>query len=139
MSGIQIVLLTGVAFIGLYLIIRLKKKVLDLVFLLALVVAAIVFILWPDLTNTIANKLGVGRGADLVFYTSILIFWFVLLKLYLRIRQLEKSFTQIIRDQALKNAQYLIVRIYLQTINSPIHPPTCCTAAMSSLLISTIA
>ncbi|MBL0132628.1 MAG: DUF2304 domain-containing protein [Chitinophagaceae bacterium] len=104
MSGIQIVLLTGVAFIGLYLIIRLKKKVLDLVFLLALVAAAIVFILWPDLTNTIANKLGVGRGADLVFYTSILIFWFVLLKLYLRIRQLEKSFTQIIRDQALKNA-----------------------------------
>jgi small membrane protein len=104
MSGIQIVLLTGVAFIGLYLIIRLKKKVLDLVFLLALIVAAMVFILWPDLTNTIANKLGVGRGADLVFYTSILIFWFVLLKLYLRIRQLEKSFTQIIRDQALKTA-----------------------------------
>lgn len=104
MSGIQIVLLTGVAFISLYLIIRLKKKVLDLIFLLALIVAAILFIVWPDLTNALAKKLGVGRGADLVFYTSILIFWFVLLKLYLRIRQLEQSFTQIIRDDAIKNA-----------------------------------
>ncbi len=104
MTGIQLVLLTGVAFISLYFIIRLKKKLLDLVLLLALIVAALIFIIWPDLTTALAQKLGVGRGADLVFYLSILIFWFVVLKLYARIRQLEKSFTQIIREDAIKKA-----------------------------------
>lgn len=104
MSGIQLVLLTGVAFICLYFIIQLKKKLLDLLLLLVMIAGAVVFIIWPDLTTRIAQKLGVGRGADLVFYVSILIFWFVVLKLYARVRQLEKSFTQIIREDALKKA-----------------------------------
>lgn len=104
MSGIQLVLLTGVAFICLYFVIQLKKKLLDLILLMVLIAAAVVFILWPDITTKLAQKLGVGRGADLVFYVSILIFWFVVLKLYARIRQLEKSFTRIIREDAIRNA-----------------------------------
>jgi len=104
MSGIQLILLTGVAFICLYFVIRVRKKSVDLFFLTLMIGAAIVFIIWPDVTNRIANWLGVGRGADLIFYTSILIFWFVILKLYTRIRQLEKSFTQIIREDALRKA-----------------------------------
>lgn len=104
MSGIQLILLTGVAFISLYFVIQLKKKLLDLLLLFAMIAVAVVFIIWPDITTKLAQKLGVGRGADLVFYVSILIFWFVVLKLYARVRQLEKSFTQIIREDALKKA-----------------------------------
>ena len=104
MTGIQLILLTGVAFISLYFIIRLNKRLLDLVLLLAMIASAVVFILWPDLTTAIAKKLGVGRGADLIFYISILIFWFVVLKLYARVRHLEKLFTQVIREDALKKA-----------------------------------
>ena len=88
MTGIQLILLTGVAFISLYFIIRLNKRLLDLVLLLAMIASAVVFILWPDFTTAIAKKLGVGRGADLIFYISILIFWFVVLKLYARVRHL---------------------------------------------------
>ena len=82
MTGIKILLTTGVAFI-----------------------AAVVFILFPDITNSIANKLGVGRGADLVFYTSILIFWFAILKLYARIRKLEQIITQVVRKDAIDEAE----------------------------------
>jgi small membrane protein len=105
MSGIQLVLVTGFIFIGLYFLIRLKKRLLDIILLFLMIAAAIVFVLWPGVTNIIANTLGVGRGADLIFYLSILIFWFVALKLYARIRKLEQLFTQIIREDALKNAQ----------------------------------
>jgi small membrane protein len=105
MSGIQLVLLTGVAFISLYFIIRLKKQLLDLILLFVLIACAVIFIIWPDLTTSIANKLGVGRGADLIFYISILIFWFVVLKLYARVRKLEQKFTDIIREDALKKTQ----------------------------------
>ena len=105
MNGIQAVLLTGVVFIFLYFIVRMKKRLLDLFILFAMIACAVLFILWPDLTTIIAKKLGVGRGADLIFYVSILIFWFVILKLYSRIRRLEQLFTTIIRNDALKNVK----------------------------------
>lgn len=105
MNGIQAVLLTGVAFIFLYFIIRLKKRLLDIILLFIMIACAVVFILWPDLSSQIAQKLGVGRGTDLILYLSILIFWFMILKLYTRIRRLEQLFTSIIRDDALKNVQ----------------------------------
>lgn len=107
MTGIQLVLLTGVAFISLYFLVRLKKRLLELFLLLCMIACAVVFILWPEVTNIIAKKLGVGRGADLIFYISILIFWFVVLKLYIRIRKLEQAFTNIVREDALKKAQEL--------------------------------
>ena len=104
MSGIQLLLLTGVVFIGLYFITRLKKRLLDIFLLFILIAAAIIFILWPDITNTIARKLNVGRGADLIFYISILIFWFVILKLYARMRRMEQALTDMARKQALDTA-----------------------------------
>jgi hypothetical protein len=45
-----------------------------------------------------------GTWADLVFYISILIFWFIILKLYARLRKLEQTITDIIRKDALNNA-----------------------------------
>ena len=101
MNGIQVVLLTGTLFLAIYFIIRIKKRVIDIIFMSILIACAIVFILWPDATNVIAHKMGVGRGTDLVFYMSVLLFWFIVLKLYLRIRRLEQVFTEIIRKDAL--------------------------------------
>ena len=104
MNGIKILLITGLAFIAVYFFIRLRNSLFDIFLLLLLIATATVFILFPDLSNDIAHKLGVGRGADLVFYTSILIFWFVILKLYARIRRLEQTITQIVRKDALDEA-----------------------------------
>lgn len=105
MNGIKILLITGVAFIAVYFFIRLRNSILDILLLLGLIAAAIVFILFPDITNQLANRLGVGRGADLVFYTSIIIFWFVILKLYARIRKLEQLLTTIVRNKAIEEAE----------------------------------
>lgn len=104
MSGIQILLLIGVAFIALYFLTRFRKRILDIIVLTILIASAVVFILKPELTNRLASRLGVGRGVDLVFYTSILIIWFVLIKLYARIRMLEENYTRTVRDHALSNA-----------------------------------
>jgi small membrane protein len=104
MNGIKILLITGVLLIAVYFFVRLRNSLLDIMLLLLLIMAAVVFILFPDITNTIAHKLGVGRGADLVFYISIIIFWFVLLKLYARIRRLEQLITRVVRKDALDEA-----------------------------------
>ena len=104
MSGIQLFLITGVIFISIYFITRVRHRVLDLLILGAMIICAFVFIIRPDITNALAHKVGVGRGADLVFYISILIFWFIILKLYARQRKLEQMITDLIRKDALENA-----------------------------------
>jgi small membrane protein len=105
MNGIKILLITGVAFIAVYFFMRLRNSLLDILLLLFLIAAATTFILFPNITNQLANKLGVGRGADLVFYTSIIIFWFVILKLYARIRKLEQIITLVVRKEAVDQAR----------------------------------
>ena len=105
MNGIQVLLIFGVSFICLYYLIRLRKTVLDLAVVILLTGTAIVFIVKPDLTNMIANVLGVGRGADLLYYICILLFSFALLKLYARMRRLENQFTELVREDALSKAK----------------------------------
>lgn len=107
MSGIKILLITGVAFIAVYFFVRIRNSILDLLLLLLLISIAVLFIVMPDLTNRIAHYLGVGRGADLIFYISIIIFWFVILKLYARIRKLEQIITTVIRKDAMDNADQI--------------------------------
>jgi small membrane protein len=107
MNGIQLLLIFGISILGIYYVIRLRKTMLDLTLIIVLMATAVTFILWPDLTNKIANKLGVGRGADLLYYVCILLFSFALLKLYSRLRRLEQQFTRLIREDALKNAKQL--------------------------------
>lgn len=106
MNGIKILLITGVALIAVYFFVRLRNSLFDLLLLLVLLGTAVVFILFPELTNRLANKLGVGRGADLVFYTSILLFWFVILKLYARLRKLEQIITTLVRKDALEETSH---------------------------------
>lgn len=103
MKAIQFILLSLLILLFTYVINKLKNRWIDLIVISALIIAGAVFIIFPDLTIIIAHKLGVGRGADLIFYLSILIFWFVVIKLYARIRKLEQIMTDIIRKDALSN------------------------------------
>lgn len=107
MNGIQALLIGGVLLIFLYYAFRLRSAVTDLVLLLLFSGLAIFFILVPQDTNIIAHRLGVGRGADLLFYVCILLFLFIVMKLFSRIRRLEKTLTQLVRQEAKENAAYL--------------------------------
>jgi hypothetical protein len=104
MNGIQLLLIAGVIGIFIYYILRVRSALLDLLLLGLLSGLAIFFILFPDHTNTIAQKLGVGRGADLLFYCCILLFLFIIVKLFARLRRLEATLTDLVRQQAIKDA-----------------------------------
>lgn len=103
MSGIQIILISGVAVIVMYYVFRLRNALFDLVVLFSFSALAVYFILFPEYSNLLAHKLGVGRGADLLFYICILLFLFILMKLFSRIRRLENSLTEMVRKDATKN------------------------------------
>jgi small membrane protein len=104
LTGIQLILLSGFAFLALYFFTKLRSRIADAVIFLLFFGFGIVFVIFPEWTNLLANKLGVGRGADLIFYTSIIGFSFVVMMLYSKVRKLEQTITQIIRNKAKETA-----------------------------------
>jgi hypothetical protein len=63
-----------------------------------------VVVLVPEMTQRVARILGVGRGADAVFYLSLVGLSYAFFRLYLKIRHLEQQLTLLVRKQALKEA-----------------------------------
>ena len=104
-SIIQVLLSAGIVVIGFYSYRKLKSSYLDALLIFLFMGAALVFVFLPDLSTRVAKFLGVGRGADLIFYLSILFFAFLIMKLYARTRRLEQMLTRFIRDESIKNAE----------------------------------
>ena len=59
----------------------------------------------PDLTMTLARKLGIGRGADLLLYSAVGVMMVGFMMVYIRLRRLRREITMIVRHLALKDAQ----------------------------------
>ena len=72
---------------------------------LAIWLAAGVTILWPGITSRLANSVGIGRGADLVFYCTILVLLIGIWLLYLRLRGVRREITLLVRHIALLEAE----------------------------------
>jgi hypothetical protein len=107
MTAVQILLLASLFLIVLYIYLRLRSSVVDAVVFILLALIGAALVVFPDYTTVIANKIGIGRGVDMVIYFSILFLGFVCLKLYARIRRLEQTLTTIIRESAMLNARAL--------------------------------
>lgn len=105
MNGIQFILIGGVIIIFIYYVARFRNALIDLLIISGFTGLSVFFIISPDTTNIIAKKLGVGRGADLLFYICILFFLFIIIKLFARIRRLEDKLTEIVRKQAIDEVQ----------------------------------
>ncbi len=67
---------------------------------------AVLVIVWqPDLSTQLANRLGVGRGADLVTYFSLAALFYLMFRLTVRLERMEKNITKIVRRLALKDIE----------------------------------
>lgn len=101
---IQLILSVFVAIVLIKTIVDLTKKKLRLrKFLLWWVfwIAVLVVFWWPDTTQKIAELLQVGRGADAVFYISIVVIFYTIFKLYSRLDKIDKNQTTLAREIAL--------------------------------------
>jgi hypothetical protein len=70
-----------------------------------LFMVATAFVTFPNVTTAIANKLGVGRGTDLLLYVSLFAGVHGFLLLYLRTRRIEQKIVEQIRAIAIRDAQ----------------------------------
>ena len=108
---IKAVLLLGLAIAGLAILRRrntqrsqtsASKKVLLAIFAAGFVVS----VTFPDFTTTVANLLGVGRGADLVLYLMVLAFFFFVLNVYLKFRDSRFQLGELARSIAISEAAH---------------------------------
>lgn len=72
---------------------------------MALTAVAVASILRPELTQTAANLVGVGRGTDLLLYLLTAVFLYVALGFYLRFRDVERQLTVLARRIAIDEAE----------------------------------
>jgi len=61
--------------------------------------------IWPRSTMLVARWLGIGRGADLLLYLSVLLMLVGFFYVYGRFRRLDRQITLLVRRLALDNAQ----------------------------------
>ncbi len=82
-----------------------QRKIGTLAFLLWLVLwtGAAAVIVFPNSSVIVARLLGIGRGADLVLYTSLIVTLYLLFRMYVRLEQVNREVTQIVRALALRD------------------------------------
>lgn len=106
MTAGQVVLLVLVAALGLYALV-LRTRVIDRIVMLALALAGVVLVAWPGLASDVAQAVGIGRGADLVFYLFIVFCLFRFVSASAETRRLERHLTEVVRELALRDERAL--------------------------------
>ena len=67
-------------------------------------VFGVLAVLKPDLMTWLANRVGVGRGTDLLLYMLTVVFAFFSLNTYLRFKDTERRLTRLVRALAIRDA-----------------------------------
>lgn len=100
---IQIILLVGIALVAATLLRRAgaRHQAIRRLALAAFAAFAVTSVIFPDLWNALARLVGVGRGADLLFYGTIMVLLGYMATSYVRFRDLEHRFTKLARRIAL--------------------------------------
>ncbi len=63
---------------------------------------AVVFVWLPNALTVVANTFGIGRGADLVLYVALVVVFFILFKISVRLELINRDLTKVVRDKTLK-------------------------------------
>lgn len=105
MSIIQIALTAGIIFIAFYMYTRMRNNFLDTLMIFAFLFVGVLVVLFPESTNKVAHWFGVARGIHLLFYLGFLFLFFLILKLYAKIKRLDQKLTEFVRREAIRDAE----------------------------------
>ena len=105
MNTAQVIFLIIIFALAVYLI-RLRSLLFDRLLILVFLGLGIISIIIPEMTTFIANRIGIGRGTDLVFYLFILTSLFGFFYLISEINHLLRLITHLCREIAIINARF---------------------------------
>ncbi len=64
-------------------------------------IGALVVTWWPGVASNVANFVGIGRGADLIVYITIVLLLVLVFQLHVAHVRLERQLTEIVRRESL--------------------------------------
>lgn len=108
MIYLQILLTIFIVFILFKLFLQKQKNQMSLVSFLIWILLwlAVLVVFWiPDSTSYLASWLGIGRGADLVVYISIVLIFYMIFRIFVRLNKIESDITRVVRNDAIKNVK----------------------------------
>ncbi len=104
MLGIQIIIAVFAAFAIARTLSQFGKKHISALWMLGWIIFWAVVILvtfLPQTTQFLANALGVGRGADLIIYVSLVALFYLLFRLFVKVESVEQEISQLVRKISL--------------------------------------
>ena len=107
MTLIQFLLILGIIFLWRLYARFFKNHFLSKLVFVLIFISGILAVVFPELSNTIANFVGVGRGADLLTYIMVIVFYASFYVLYSKIEKIEAHQTEIIRQLTIREAKDL--------------------------------
>lgn len=105
MTAFKALAIAGLAVAATIYITRGRSPRRDRVVVLVLVAGLVVAVLVPHVTSIVAHHLGVGRGVDLAFYVGFLLLFFLVGMQRARLREQDRTITEIVRELALLRAR----------------------------------
>lgn len=73
-----------------------------LIFWIAFWVLAAGVVCYPESASRVAEVLGIGRGADVILYTSIALIFAILFRLHVKIEATARNVTKVVRHNAIQ-------------------------------------
>jgi hypothetical protein len=104
---IKLLLLAAIAVVALFALrgsTRAMHRVLWRGYVVGILVAAALSIVFPDILTRLAKVVGVGRGTDLLLYILVVTFLFVSVILFRRLDALERKYVRLARLIAIRDA-----------------------------------
>ncbi len=108
MNAFQVVILVVLAGLAVATVVSACRNGLSLglaIVLSAMWVVGAVLAIRPATATDVARLLGIGRGADLVLYCSVLLMLVGFFMVYIRIRRLRANLTELVREIAILRAE----------------------------------
>lgn len=102
---IQIFLVIIIGFLIFELFLKLKRKeigVLNFCLWFLFWSGAFLISLFPNLSSSLARILGIGRGADLIIYLSLILIFYFVFSFEVRLRKTDQKIEKIVRFLSLK-------------------------------------
>ena len=101
--AIKQILFVAILIVTIIYITKVRNFLIDRVILVLLMLLGILLVIFPNITVVIANAIGVGRGADLIFYLFIFSTLFIFFYLLSKMNKLSQDFTEFVRKDAIRN------------------------------------
>lgn len=59
----------------------------------------------PESLTRLANLLGIGRGADLVLYVAVVVVFYLMFRIFVRLEKMEREITKVVRSSSLSRTE----------------------------------